>query len=48
MHWLHIGIQQVLKKKINDIGYDADEMKADPEMVKKLPLCCQPGGMKKH
>jgi hypothetical protein len=30
------------------IGYDADEMKAKPEMVKKLPACCQPGGMKKQ
>lgn len=38
-----------IKKKIAGIGYDADEVKADPEMVKKLPLCCQPGGMKnKH
>jgi copper chaperone CopZ len=25
-------------------GYDADEMKADPEAVKLLPKCCQPGG----
>ena len=26
------------------VGYDADEMKADPEAVKLLPKCCQPGG----
>ena len=26
------------------IGYDADEMKANPEAVKLLPKCCQPGG----
>jgi len=25
-------------------GYDADEMKADPEAVKLLPKCCQPVG----
>lgn len=42
-----ITLEEV-KKKINSIGYDADDMKADPEMVKKLPLCCQLGGMKKH
>jgi periplasmic mercuric ion binding protein len=42
-----ISLEEI-KKKINGIGYDADETKADPEMVKKLPLCCQPGGMKKH
>jgi mercuric ion binding protein len=34
-----------LKKIINGIGYDADDSPADPEAVKKLPLCCQPGGM---
>lgn len=37
-----------LKEKINDLGYDADDMKAADEKVKKLPLCCQPGGMEKH
>ena len=26
------------------VGYDADEMEADPEAVKLLPKCCQPGG----
>jgi hypothetical protein len=26
------------------VGYDADDMKADPEAVKLLPKCCQPGG----
>ena len=25
-------------------GYDADEMKADPEALNLLPKCCQPGG----
>jgi len=42
-----ISLQQV-KEKINSIGYDADEMKADPEAVQELPACCQPGGMKKQ
>lgn len=42
-----ISLQQV-KEKINSIGYDADEMKADPAAVQKLPACCQPGGMKKQ
>ena len=37
-----------VKEKINSIGYDADEQKAKIEIVKKLPLCCQPGGMKKN
>lgn len=26
------------------VGYDADEMDADPDAVKRLPKCCQPGG----
>lgn len=42
-----ITLQQV-KEKINSIGYDADETKAIAEAVKKLPACCQPGGMKKN
>lgn len=37
-----------IRAKINSIGYDADSSKADPEAVKKLPMCCQPGGMKKQ
>jgi copper chaperone CopZ len=40
-----ISLQQV-KEKINSIGYDADEMKANPESILKLPACCQPEGMK--
>ena len=35
-----------VRKKINAIGYDADESKADPDAQKQLPTCCQPGGMK--
>lgn len=36
-----------IKKAISEIGYDADEVKANPEKQKTLPMCCQPGGMKK-
>ena len=32
-----------LKEKIAKVGYDADEVKAKEEDVKKLPKCCQPG-----
>lgn len=35
-----------IKTKLSELGYDADEVKAIPEAVKKLPTCCQPGGMK--
>ena len=35
-----------IKKKISDLGYDADEVKANAEGIKKLPACCQPDGMK--
>ncbi len=35
-----------IKQIIAAIGYDADEVKATKEAVEKLPLCCQPGGMK--
>lgn len=35
-----------IKTKISELGYDADEVKAIQEAVKKLPLCCQPDGMK--
>lgn len=42
-----VSLQQI-KEKINSIGYDADDMKAKPEAVQKLPACCQPGGMKKQ
>jgi copper chaperone CopZ len=34
-----------IKTILNKIGYDADDMKAPEEFVKKLPACCQPGGM---
>ncbi len=41
-----ISLKEV-KEKINLIGYDADDFKANPDSVLKLPACCQPGGMKR-
>lgn len=32
---------------ISEIGYDADDVKANAEKQKALPMCCQPGGMHK-
>lgn len=34
-----------LKEIIARLGYDADEVKADPKAQSELPECCQPGGM---
>lgn len=42
-----LTLEQV-KEKIASIGYNADDVIAKEEVVKKLPACCQPGGMKKH
>lgn len=36
-----------IKEKISKLGYDADEVKADPQAQSELPMCCQPQGMKK-
>ncbi len=36
-----------IKKIISDLGYDADELKANTAAQKELPACCQPGGMHK-
>ena len=36
-----------LKKVINELGYDADDQKAEAVAVNKLPACCKPGGMEK-
>ena len=35
-----------IRLKLADIGYDADDVKASPEKVAKLPNCCQPGNCK--
>ncbi len=42
-----ISLEEI-KQKIASIGYDADDVKAPEEAVKKLPACCQPGGMDKN
>lgn len=34
-----------IKEKISKLGYDADDVKADPLAQKELPACCQPQGM---
>jgi len=34
-----------IRTVISNLGYDADDIKANPEAVQKLPKCCQPGGM---
>jgi periplasmic mercuric ion binding protein len=34
-----------IKEIIAKLGYDADDVKADPKAQGKLPECCQPGGM---
>lgn len=31
---------------ISETGYAADDVKAVPAAVDKLPMCCKPGGMK--
>lgn len=33
-----------LRKAVSEIGYDADDVEADPEAYAKLPACCQKGG----
>lgn len=33
-----------LRQALSNIGYDADDLKADPSAVMLLPKCCQPGG----
>lgn len=39
-----ISLEEI-KKMITELGYDADDMRANPEAVEKLPACCKPGGM---
>ena len=39
---------ETLKKVINELGYDADDRKAQPEALNNLPSCCKPGGMEKE
>ena len=37
-----------LKNAVAAIGYDADEIPANPEAYSKLPKCCQKGGHDHH
>ncbi|MDR0800937.1 heavy metal-associated domain-containing protein [Fluviicola sp.] len=37
-----------IKKQVSQLGYQADEVKADPQAFEKLPACCKPSGMEKH
>jgi periplasmic mercuric ion binding protein len=36
-----------IKQVIANVGYDADEVKANNRAQKKLPACCQPGADQK-
>jgi mercuric ion binding protein len=36
-----------IRKLITETGYDADDVRANPKSQNNLPVCCQPGGMKK-
>ena len=33
-----------IRKAISGVGYDADELAADPKAYENLPACCQKGG----
>lgn len=39
--------EQEIKQIISEIGYNADEVKANKKSQSELPACCQPGGMDK-
>lgn len=34
-----------IKKIVSELGYDIDEVKANPKSQDALPKCCKPGGM---
>ncbi|AEA42871.1 heavy-metal-associated domain-containing protein [Fluviicola taffensis] len=42
-----ISLEEI-KKQISSLGYNADEVLADPTAFEKLPACCKPNGMEKH
>ncbi len=33
-----------IKTIVSNLGYDIDDIKANPDAQKELPECCQPGG----
>lgn len=35
-----------IKEIISHLGYDADDVPANPSSQEALPTCCKPGGMK--
>lgn len=39
-----ISLEEI-KKQISALGYNADEVVADPVAYEKLPACCKAGGM---
>jgi len=41
-----ITLEQI-KQIVSEVGYDADDVKANVDAQKALPLCCQPHGMGK-
>lgn len=41
-----ISLDEV-KKTVSEIGYNADEVKANKTAQENLPACCKPNGMKK-
>lgn len=40
-----ISIEQI-RQIVSELGYDADEVKANTTAQSNLPACCKPGGMK--
>ncbi len=39
---------EAIRQVISATGYDADDVKADPAALEKLPACCKPGYKGKH
>lgn len=35
-----------IRKAVSDVGYDADDVLADPKAYDNLPTCCKKGGHK--
>jgi cation transport ATPase len=45
LHYKHDKTDpEKLRKAVSKIGYDADDVLADPEAYEKLPECCKKGG----
>ena len=40
--------ETALRKAVSDVGYDADDVKADASAHAKLPGCCKLDSSKKH